>query len=266
MSNPLLQRCCRCIQIRPVYAVEGTQQFCKACWYVLVKARKNQSFEKPKHQEPKMTEEIPDALSQHLAQAKEARSPQEIRDAIQAALTELQSEGKPFTLAQLLKKASVSNSTFYSSKYADLRAVAKEAIAQLKGKTDTQTPDPTYTALQVKIQELTQANRGLELRNKQLRQQLQEQVEAPPRLVEVAMPLTWLEQQAQAWRDTVADYQAELEQIQADIAAAQANLEAFERLISLHDVATPVTPVDLNVTLNGHNSNGTAIDFLQPSP
>ena len=253
MNVPRLQRCCSCLEIRPIARIEGTRKFCKVC------ADGRERLECKTHVDPGVIQpyqsvrspiqDIPTATA--FSQPKGKRMPKpkktdaEIRAAIQDALTELSAEGKSFTLKQLADKAGIANSTLFLKKHADLKNQAMEAIVSIKA----QAVDPTYTALQEELEALRQ-------RNRELRQQLsQVEPQGQVQVVEVFMPTTWLEQQAQAWRDTVADFERELEQVQKDLEAARVNLSAAERLLELHQVEQPVTAEGLQAVL-GNYSNG----------
>lgn len=194
------------------------------------------------------------------------------RERVTAVIQEMVDSGRIIPRAQICRAAAVSGSYFSSNP--DMHKVYEAALAlllqgrsaQLQSEQAEQPDQPVVTAPVEAIDPL-QVITDLENRNRELRQQLaqlQEQKSAP-RLVEVAMPLSWLKGQAQAWRDTVADCQKELEQIQTDIVSAQVNLAACERLISLHEVEAPIDVAALNGALAeplckgiAHTHNGAA--------
>jgi len=190
--------------------------------------------------------------------SKPRKTEAEIRAAIQDALTELSAEGKPFNLYQLSGRAGIANSLLFDKKYADLKKQAREVIDQLGGKKKVNQPveDPTYTALQEELEATRQ-------RNAELRQQLaemQEQLQSKPGVeaVEVFRPTTWLEGQAQAWKDAIADYEQELEVIQSDLESARSNLAAVERLLELTEVPEAVVTMEAINAALGNYPNGKA--------
>lgn len=261
MHVPRLQRCCGCINLRPIARIEGTRKFCKACAdereRLQCKTYHDPSVIQPYQQVRSPAEDIPTATA--FSQPKGKRMPKpkktdaEIRAAIQDALTELSAAGQHFTLKQLADRAGIANSTLFLKKHADLKAQAMEAIATIKAQAKAQAADPTFTALTEELETLRQ-------RNRELRQQLsQVQPQGQVQVVEVFMPTTWLEQQAQAWRDTVADFERELEQVQKDLEAARVNLAATERLLELHQVEKPVTAEGLQMVFGNHSNGKGAI-------
>lgn len=182
---------------------------------------------------------------------KAARAPdiQRRYQSLRDAAKRLQATGKPFTQHDVEREAGLSRG--YIAKNPAIRADINQAIAATlqawqQAQAVEAVPEQTEELDRQKqtIADLEDCNRQLRQQLSDVQAQLSERRPSQPTFVEVALPASWLHQQAQSWRET-------LSQIESDRESALSNLRAYERLIELHEVERPVATI---AQLNGHRS------------
>jgi len=181
------------------------------------------------------------------------RTHQQILALAEEKLAEFVAEGAYFTQADFMRATRMSPSTFYDKKYEGVRERVKAAIAVIE---EAQTPKPqaTVETAEPDAEQLKAELRAAQQRNRELRQQLS-QIVGQTNIVEVGIPLSWLQEQADSWRKTIAEYEKEMQQLCSDIESARTNLAAYERLIDLNFVEAPViTHNTLSIAINSHNA------------
>lgn len=201
-----------------------------------------------------MSEPQPNAIDQHLAkhQPTEKLTPQrkaEIsREKMNAALTDLIAEGKVFNLEAVCERAGLSHGLIYTTKFADIKQRAQQAIAELKSATK-----PAKVA-EMKLDRTVELERQvaeLEQRNRELRQQLAQARVEPG----VDGYLKGLKADELHWRELLQSIDTELSQLQADREAAIKNLYAVQRLIATKTGEEPALEMQIVVSANGNGSS-----------
>ncbi|HEY9645584.1 MAG TPA: hypothetical protein V6C88_04395 [Chroococcidiopsis sp.] len=197
--------------------------------------------------EPKTTVEPKTELA---AMGEKYRSRAEIRAAIESALAKFEEAGEPFTLVQFFDAAGLGNSTIYTKAYEDLKARLLELKAKLDPPPKPRRRKDRRDELRQQIGEAEQQIRDLEQRNKELRKQLAQSQQAIAPTAEQAIDLIGaLRAEAVRWERQIEKYHTQLDELGADLKAAEENLSAVNRLLAIHE-SEVVKPAS-----NGHHAH-----------
>lgn len=201
----------------------------------------------------RQTESLPNAKISPIQEENPMRQYEQIVRLAEEKLAEFVEAGKYFTQADFMRATTMSPSMFYDKRYEAIREKVRAAIAAIE-QTQTPTPQNPVEVAEPDAAQLKADLRTAQQRNRELRQQLSEIV-GQTNIVEVGIPLSWLQEQAESWRKTIAEYEQEMQQLCADIESARTNLSAYERLIDLNFVEAPViTRNALSLAINSHNA------------